>query len=261
MSYVMPPTAHSPHEVGYSREDTKSSTSQESTVFNKPEDSDIIIEYHGVKVYAHRAILRMCSPFFERILQSQWPVAKGPVFSLGDDDDPVVVDAMLRHMYNLSYSPSKFKNVSKLLKLHIDVFMLADKYDCPSLRRAAASNFHDAADKALDIGMPTFLMKTIPAICGPDACQTADLSLRDTLLSFCATHYARLFRFDIFRDALRDGKLFDVDATTKLLEKVGAIALPKQANSRPRRVLPPRAFSPPVLEDDGDEVSVTGVQL
>ncbi|KAH0391330.1 hypothetical protein KCU89_g14634, partial [Aureobasidium melanogenum] len=82
MSYVMPPTAHSPHEVGYSREDTKSSTSQESTVFNKPEDSDIIIEYHGVKVYAHRAILRMCSPFFERILQSQWPVAKGPVFSL-----------------------------------------------------------------------------------------------------------------------------------------------------------------------------------
>lgn len=29
MSYVMPPTAHSPHEVGYSREDTKSSTSQE----------------------------------------------------------------------------------------------------------------------------------------------------------------------------------------------------------------------------------------
>ncbi|KAG9601351.1 hypothetical protein KCU77_g2900, partial [Aureobasidium melanogenum] len=164
-------------------------------------------------------------------------------------------------MYNLPYSPSKFRKISELLKLHIDVFMLVDKYDCPSLHRTAASKFHDAANKALDIGIPTLLMKIIPALCGPDARQTADLSLRDTLLSFCATHYAKLFQFDIFRDSLRDGKLFDVDATTKLLEKIGAIMLQEQANSRPRCVLPPRAFSPPLLEDDGDEVSVTGIQL
>jgi hypothetical protein len=33
-----------------------------------------VLEYNGKKFHAHRAILRMSSPFFERILQSQWPV-------------------------------------------------------------------------------------------------------------------------------------------------------------------------------------------
>jgi len=46
----------------------------QSTVFNNPEDSDIVLEYNGKRVHAHRAILRMASPFFERIFQSQWPV-------------------------------------------------------------------------------------------------------------------------------------------------------------------------------------------
>lgn len=104
-------------------------------------------------------------------------VAKSPVFSLGDDDDPIVVDGMLRHMYNLPYTDSLQSNDSdELFKLHVETFFLADKYDCPSLRRAAVSNFHDAATKALDSGRLILLNNTIATLCGPDARQTADIS-------------------------------------------------------------------------------------
>ncbi|KAG9695742.1 hypothetical protein KCU95_g3289, partial [Aureobasidium melanogenum] len=227
----MPPSTHSSHAVAFPHEDTTSRTTQESTVFNKPEDSDIIIEHHGTKIHAHRAILRMCSPFFERILQSQWPVAKGPVFSLGDDDDPIVVDGMLRHMYNLPYTDSLQSNDSdELFKLHVETFFLADEYDCPSLRRAAVSNFHDAATKALDSGMLILLNNTIATLCGPDARQTADISLRTAALNFCATNYNKLFEWALFRKKLREGNLFDVDATNKLLEKIGALALKQRAD-------------------------------
>lgn len=46
----------------------------QSTLFNNPEDSDIVLEYSGKKIHAHRAILRMTSRFFERTLPSMWPV-------------------------------------------------------------------------------------------------------------------------------------------------------------------------------------------
>ncbi|KAH0370526.1 hypothetical protein KCU65_g2572, partial [Aureobasidium melanogenum] len=231
MSYVMPPDLLSQHDVALPREDTKSGITQESTVFNKPEDSDIIIEHHGIKIHAHRAILRMCSPFFDRILQSQWPVAKGPVFSLGDDDDPIVVDGMLHHMYNLPYTDSlKSDDRDELFKLHVETFFLADKYDCPSLRRAAVSNFHDAATKALDSGMLPLLNNTIATLCGPDARQTADVSLRTATLDFCATNYNKLFEWALFRKQFKKGNLFDVDAANKLLEQIGTLALKKRAD-------------------------------
>ncbi|KAG9559315.1 hypothetical protein KCU71_g8876, partial [Aureobasidium melanogenum] len=181
MSYVMPPIAHSPPEVAFAREDTMSSITQESTVFNKPEDSDIIIEYHGIKFHAQRAILRMCWPFFERIFQSQWSVSKGPVFSLGDDDDPVVVDAMLRHMYNLPYSQSLESGSGvNAYKFHLDVFKLADN---------SLDKFHpyDKSTSALS------LIEIIPYLCGPEAIQPADPSLCDEILNLCVINYTKMF--------------------------------------------------------------------
>lgn len=214
-----------------------------------------MLEYNGKQVHAHRAILRMSSPFFDRILQSQWPVcafelacslsrtddgqvAKGPVFSLGDDDDPDIIDAMLRHMYNLPYSQSKVFG-SDMLKFHVDVFMLADKYDCPSLRSAAVSNFRRTADWSISSGFTTAfgsLIKNIANLCGSDAVQTADPSLRDTALNFCAVSYTKLFTYVEFRAQLHDGSLFDADAMTKLLVNFGELALKKdgpRASSRP----------------------------
>jgi hypothetical protein len=53
---------------------------------------------------------------------------------------------MLRHMYLLPYPQPKAKLRSNVFKFHTDVFMLADKYDCPSLRNAAVAGFRRSAD-------------------------------------------------------------------------------------------------------------------
>jgi hypothetical protein len=124
------------------------------------------------------------------------------VFSLGDDDDSEIVDAMLRHMYNLPYSQQKVDSESDMFKFHTDVFMLADKYDCPSLRMAAVSNFRRTADE-FDTHWqieekPATLINAIANICGPDAQQTADRTLRYEALKFCATSYIRIFTYREF---------------------------------------------------------------
>ncbi|KAG9841761.1 hypothetical protein KCU98_g8725, partial [Aureobasidium melanogenum] len=166
-------------------------------------------------------------------------VVKGPVFSLGDDDDPVVVDAMLRHMYNLPYSQSlKSGSGVNAYKFHFDVFMLADKYDCPSLRHAALTNFRLAADNSLDKFRPydrstsaLSLIETIPHLCGPEAVQPADSSLRNEVLNFCVVNYTKMFEDALFRDRIKDGSMFDEDAMVKLLGNIGAVALKKQAQA------------------------------
>jgi hypothetical protein len=116
---------------------------------------------------------------------------------------------MLRHMYLLPYSQPKAKAGSDVFKFHIDIFMLADKYDCPSLRNAAVAEFHRSADafhahwqiqNTLD-----HLTSAIAELCGPDAshfqCKPARYSalyfifLQDKLqklylgyVSFCALY-------------------------------------------------------------------------
>lgn len=143
---------------------------------------------------------------------------------------------MLRHMYNLPYSQSlKSESCDNVYKFHFDVFMLADKYDCPSLRHAAASNFRRAADESLNkrysFDGPSnmlLLIEVIPHLCGPDARQTADCSLRNEVLNFCVVNYTKMFEIAHFREQLKDGIIFDEDAMIKLLGKIGAIALRKQ---------------------------------
>ncbi|TIA37526.1 hypothetical protein D6C79_08060, partial [Aureobasidium pullulans] len=112
-----------------------------SKIFNIEENSDIILTFNGQKIYAHRIILRMWSPFFERALTSKFAVAQSQTFSLGDDDSPEAIWAMFRHMYNFEYTFGKDLNGENALDYHIDVYEIADKYDCPSLRAKAVQNF------------------------------------------------------------------------------------------------------------------------
>jgi hypothetical protein len=168
-------------------------------------------------------------------------VAKGPVFSLGDDDNSEIVDAMLRHMYNLPYLQPNIKEEGNLLNFHVDVYMLADKYDCPSLRNVAVINFRRTADRYLSSwGLRVTLdkcslFKTIAEFCGPDAQQTADLSLRHEALKFCAFNYASFFTHKDFQKQVKDGTMFDADAMAELLMNVGSLALEKDIPSRPTR--------------------------
>lgn len=93
---------------------------------------------------------------------------------------------MLRHMYLLPYSQPNVKDGSNVFKFHINVFMLADKYDCPSLRNAVVAEFRRSANvfhkywqiqDTLDN-----LISAIAELCGPDAQQVAYLSSQRSLV-------------------------------------------------------------------------------
>ncbi|THZ89039.1 hypothetical protein D6C84_00389 [Aureobasidium pullulans] len=174
-------------------------------VFNDSQDSDIIIQFGDNKVYAHRVILRMRSPYFDRALRSNFAVAKSPVFHLDGDDDIDAIYAMLRHI----------------------VFKVADKYDCPSLRHIAQMAFRYEADwlvgtSANDALNLILLTGYIAQICGPDAPCLADPSLRNHLIEICIENFGKLADDTVFQAQLEKGRLFDADASTKILAKVGS---------------------------------------
>ncbi|THW61736.1 hypothetical protein D6D20_04807 [Aureobasidium pullulans] len=188
-----------------------------SKIFNIEENSDIIITFNGQKIYAHRIILRMWSPFFERALTSKFAVAQSQTFSLGDDDSPEAIWAMFRHMYNFEYTFGKELNGENALDYHIDVYEIADKYDCPSLRQKAVQGFSNC--------MRTFLTEseigeTVPIIrriCGSAASHPANSEIRVLMVKFLYFHSTELTKDIAFIEALAVGDLFDATSANDFL--------------------------------------------
>jgi hypothetical protein len=122
-----------------------------------------------------------------------------------------------------------------MFKFHIDVFMLADKYDCPSLRNAAVAGFRRSTDAFRRLWQRQSILddpiEAIAELYGPDAQQAAVLSLRNEALSFCAANYTKIFIYERFQERVKDGSLFDGEAMAKLLSDVGELASKKE-NSR-----------------------------
>ena len=206
------------------------------SVYNNPKDSDIILKCGDHQFYAHRAILRLWSPFFERSLNSGFSVAKSAIFNI-DQEDPLdheYFGIMLKHIYGMpfggeySYSyPYRFEFCSNTFENIIRVFIMADKYDIPSVRIAAISEIEDFLystnrpeqdpdEDILDVS------EWIAKICGPDAPQLADSRLRDVLSEWVTETWDVLFQNPHYTEKIEDGSLLDTDLTANLLFNLGA---------------------------------------
>ncbi|THY78126.1 hypothetical protein D6C86_00230 [Aureobasidium pullulans] len=212
-----------------------------STVFNNSRDSDIIIKFAGHEIHAHRAILRLWSPFFERSLSSQFSVAKSPVFHLDDDDDADAVYAMLKHMYGMTFNqhPDNFGHRVSRLQFLWKAYVVADKYDCPSMRLAIVTRTERylgnqiSLDHHLVTARCTFyedLIQAISKICGPDALQLACPGMRDAVFDWLCRNFDLCIQEEGFNMAVRDGTLLDAQLTTRLLLEIG-----KEVGGRGRR--------------------------
>ncbi|THX14496.1 hypothetical protein D6D13_02705 [Aureobasidium pullulans] len=194
-------------------------------VFNSEEDSEITLVFGKNKVFAHRVILRLWSPFFKRAFKSQFPVATSPTFEFDDQEDCDVVYSMLRHMYNMPYGQHP-NNQIRSLQHCIQVFTIADKYDCPLLRETAVTQFTLKSAKLLYTleatwgTIPNLIVHCIPRLCGPDAPQLADSSLRNRMLEICMARYGRLAQEDVFKKEMQAVRSFDGDAAVKILARV-----------------------------------------
>ncbi|KAI5241120.1 hypothetical protein E4T43_05698 [Aureobasidium subglaciale] len=170
-------------------------------VFDNPLDSDVTIKSDDNQVLAHRAILRLWSPYFNRAFRSKLSVAHNGVYKSDDDDNSEAVYARLRHMYNMPYGEHPHNRLPEGIYLYhcIRTFMIADQYDCPPLREVAKAHFNKEALRLLHGPSPSAFVHCISQMCGSDAPRLADQSLRDQILSLCMEHYGRLAEGDVFK--------------------------------------------------------------
>ncbi|THZ65944.1 hypothetical protein D6C85_08289 [Aureobasidium pullulans] len=211
-------------------------------LYNNSQDFDIILKFGEHKIYAHKLVLGMWSPFFSNALKSRFTVATNPVFLLDDqDDDFEAVSAMVKHMYGMSYgkhslNTGRFEpkddwilDWEQVLNHQLAVYTAADKYDCPAVRRAARELMN------ICLGGTTFpappgmravnftrlvlvLISLISKICGPDAPQLADQSLYTDTVKFCVKGHPRLMNHAEYRTAFQKKALYDATSHEKMYE-------------------------------------------
>ncbi|THZ15189.1 hypothetical protein D6C91_06932 [Aureobasidium pullulans] len=208
-------------------------------LYNNSEDFDIILKFGEHKIYAHKVVLRMWSPFFSNTFKSRFAVATNPVFLLDDQDDSfVAVPAMVKHMYGMSYGKHPLNPGGLELKddhipyweqamyHQLAVYTAADKYDCPAVLRAAlglmniplgntACSTHDppAVVRKLSVFVPL-----ISKICGPDAPKLADQSLYTDTVKFCVRWHPRLIYHAEYRTAFQKKALYDAISQEKMYQ-------------------------------------------
>ncbi|THZ33994.1 hypothetical protein D6C90_07967 [Aureobasidium pullulans] len=214
-----------------------------STVFNNPRGSDIIIKFAGHEIHAHRAILCLWSPFFERSLSSQFSVAKSPVFKLDDDDDANAVYAMLKHMYGMTFDqhPEHFDKSdqgSSVLEFLWKAYVVAHKYDCPSMRLAIITVTKEvlgtsiSQDNNLVLAQCSEdLVRAISKICGPDALQLACPAMRNVVFDWLCRNFHLCIREISFNIAIEDSSLLNAQLTATLLLKLGKEVGRKRSSS------------------------------
>ncbi|TIA40713.1 hypothetical protein D6C79_07383 [Aureobasidium pullulans] len=214
-------------------------------LYNNSEDFDIILKFGEHKIYAHKLVLRMWSPFFCNTFKSRFAVATNPVFLLDDQDDNfAAVSAMVKHMYGMSYGKHPL-NTGKLelkddhityweqaIYHQLAVYTAADKYDCPAVRRAALEIMNLDLNKTAFPGYdaPLALMKVtanrwvwlfvllIPRICGPDAPQLADQSLYTDTVNLCVKLHPRLIYHAEYRTAFHKKAFYDAMSQEKMYQ-------------------------------------------
>ncbi|KAH0361038.1 hypothetical protein KCU65_g8987, partial [Aureobasidium melanogenum] len=123
----------------------------DSDFFDNVALCDVQVHFSGTYIHAHKYQLSKYSPWFFQAFTGAFPVATANTIDLGNDDSPCLVFALLRHIYSLSYlenlydPDNHFPQVSSTsiynftLSYNLEIFILADKYDVPSLRTLAVS--------------------------------------------------------------------------------------------------------------------------
>jgi hypothetical protein len=109
----------------------------------------------------------------------------------------------------------------------VDIYQLADKYDIPGLRHNAIDELYSFVSTGLQktTAHNTFkdhFMDCIARVCGPDAVQFADTTIRTTILDLCQENCLSLFQNKAFLKRYTRGQLFDVESATAFGTSLGA---------------------------------------
>ncbi|KAE9964579.1 hypothetical protein BLS_008216 [Venturia inaequalis] len=128
--------------------------------------SDLIIKCKDIEFRVHKAIVCPQCKFFEKACQKEWArkkVTKDGEFTFVEppEDSLTAVSSMIEYFYTEDYGHHAFSNLAPLnweaqMRFHIDVYMLADKYNIERLRECSASKIRTIA-KSKRAGLPKII--------------------------------------------------------------------------------------------------------
>ncbi|KAI4732099.1 hypothetical protein E4T49_00141 [Aureobasidium sp. EXF-10728] len=180
-------------------------TSSDESLFDNEILSDVLIKFgKQQQINGHKAILARRSKYFYKAFSGHFPVASSKEIDLGDDEDPEVSRAMIRHIYDLPYDQMLEENtgddtpacsINEDLMFHIGVFTAADKYDVKSLRPLVVKKFESLMETNWESESFTSI---IAKLTGPSADHLADHTLQAAAASFCANNPLKLVKVDNF---------------------------------------------------------------
>lgn len=127
--------------------------------FNDPTLSDLTIRLGGRKLYVHRIVLCRRSRYFEKLILSGFKVSKSRATLLVDSnspslqessleeiplhgDDPMVMMALFRYIYDLRYEHLN-KDPEEKWQFLANVYVAADKYQVEGLHRDVTERMKD----------------------------------------------------------------------------------------------------------------------
>ncbi|KAG9562744.1 hypothetical protein KCU71_g7202, partial [Aureobasidium melanogenum] len=199
-------------------------------LYNVQQYSDIVVAFNNRKVFAHKAILAASSSYFHRAFPSKFAVASNAVIDLGDDDDPDLVEVMLRIIYD--DEDVSIVNVAMrhpdLFKAFLDFYVLGDRYDVPVLRHLAKEHYVTNIKSIVCMrgeklsGFDEFFEQaasSIARILGPSAITVADRPTQEEILEWCAESLDDLLWFRPFRKLLGKGQMLSTEFAGRLFLK------------------------------------------
>lgn len=157
--------------------------------FDNPLYSNIIIKFGECQFHAHKVILAQQSGYFATAFFGRFQVASSPVIDLGDEDDSELLTDTVKHLYRhgLIYDQLHGMGFSVSMDKLVDIYQLADKYDIPGLRHYAFDKLYSSATSSFyepswNITFRDSFMDCIARVCGPDAVQFADSSMKTMII-------------------------------------------------------------------------------
>ncbi|THW83648.1 hypothetical protein D6D15_09429 [Aureobasidium pullulans] len=195
--------------------------------FNNETFSDIILEFGPFKIHAHKVILASNSTWFEKAFSSGFSEATQTTIDLGNEEDPKLLFAMLNHFYNDDYNNHIGQNdpIRDHSTLHLEVFLLADMYDAPSLRDAAKQRFIRGMTNAAKWHSPIHdeQVEVFRRVVGLDAVQFADVSLQEEMFCVLEMYVREIMQTPRVVVLVGRGEMFSQEFAERFAKRISAL--------------------------------------
>ncbi|KAE9965065.1 hypothetical protein EG328_009982 [Venturia inaequalis] len=165
------------------------------------EFSDMTIKCCGKTLNVHKVIVCGQSPvLYGAFKHNTFKESDTGVIDLSEDDDPELVETMVRVMYHFDYEvPSTIEDLSDIVLFHTRLFVLADKYDYTVLGQLAASKIKlvcDPQKEDVQAGLihdPKGVLRVLPALKVIYSMQGGG-GIKSILLEFLLKHHSALLK-------------------------------------------------------------------